>query len=128
MATIILFDGDCHVCNQSVKFIIKRDPDGYFHFASLQSEIGLNILNKYRADRDADSLVLIDNNQYYLKSTAVLKICRNLKGLSKFSYILLIIPMPIRDFFYKVIANNRYKWFGKKDNCMLPLPNVKKDF
>ena len=125
---IILFDGDCHVCDQSVQFIIKRDPDGYFHFASLQSEVGHNILNYYRVDRDIDSLVLTDNNQYYLKSTAVLKICRNLKGLSKFLYILLIIPIPIRDFFYKIIAKNRYKWFGKKDNCMLPLPNEKRNF
>jgi len=128
MTAFILFDGDCHVCNQSVQFIIKRDPDGYFHFASLQSEVGHNILNEYRVDRDIDSLVLIENKQYYLKSTAVLKICRNLKGLSKFLYILLIIPIPIRDFFYKIIAKNRYKWFGKKDNCRLPLPNEKKRF
>lgn len=125
---IILFDGECHVCDKSVEFIIKRDPDGYFHFASLQSEVGQNILNYYRVERDIDSLVLIDHNQYYQKSTAALKICRNLKGLSKFIYILLIIPLPIRDFFYKIIAKNRYKWFGKKDICMLPLPNVKKRF
>ena len=125
---IILFDGECHVCDKSVEFIIKRDPDGYFHFASLQSEVGQNILNYYRVERDIDSLVLIDHNQYYQKSTAALKICRNLKGLSKFLYILLIIPLPIRDFFYKIIAKNRYRWFGKKDICMLPLPNVKKRF
>src|SRR3954447_22384270 len=108
---IILFDGECHVCDKSVEFIIKRDPDGYFHFASLQSEVGQNILNYYRVERDIDSLVLIDHNQYYQKSTAALKICRNLKGLSKFLYILLIIPLPIRDFFYKIIAKNRYRWF-----------------
>jgi predicted DCC family thiol-disulfide oxidoreductase YuxK len=125
---IILFDGECHVCDKSVEFIIKRDPDGYFHFASLQSEVGQNILNYYRVERDIDSLVLIEHNQYYQKSTAALKICRHLKGLSKFLYILLIIPLPIRDFFYKIIAKNRYRWFGKKDICMLPLPNVKKRF
>jgi predicted DCC family thiol-disulfide oxidoreductase YuxK len=125
---IILFDGECHVCDKSVEFIIKRDPDGYFHFASLQSEVGQNILNYYRVERDIDSLVLIDHNQYYQKSTAALKICRNLKGLSKFLYILLIIPLPIRDFFYKIIVKNRYRWFGKKNICMLPLPNVKKRF
>ena len=114
MTAFILFDGDCHVCNQSVQFIIKRDPDGYFHFASLQSEAGHNILNEYRVDRDIDSLVLIDNNQYYLKSTAVLKICRNLKGLSKFLYILLIIPIPIRDFFTKLSLKTVTNGLGKK--------------
>ena len=128
MKKVILFDGECKFCDQSVQFIIKRDPIGYFKFASLQSDIGKELLNKYNAPKDIDSFVLIEDNNCYFKSSAALRICKNLKGGWKILYVLLVVPKPIRDLFYGFIAKNRYKWFGKKESCMLPSPEERKRF
>ncbi|MCU7667382.1 thiol-disulfide oxidoreductase DCC family protein [Bacillus thuringiensis] len=128
MEKIILFDGECNVCDRSVQFIIKRDPIGLFKFASMQSDIGKELLNKYNAPNDLSSLVLIENNNCYLKSSAALRVSKNLKGAWKLLYFLLVVPKPLRDYFYSIIAKNRYKWFGKKDSCMLPSPEIRKRF
>lgn len=128
MNKIILFDSECNFCDRSVQFIIKRDPEGYYKFASLQSDTGQKILKEYSVPDNIDSFILIDNNRYYSKSSAALRVCKNLKGLWKLFYSLLIVPRPIRDFFYEIIAKNRYKWFGKKDSCMLPSPDIRKRF
>jgi len=128
MERIILFDGECNFCDQSVQFIIKRDPEGKFKFASLQSETGQELLNKFNAPRDLDSFVFIEGDWCYFKSSAALRVFKHLKGVWKFSYYLLIVPRPIRDFFYHIIAKNRYKWFGKKDECMLPTPEQRERF
>lgn len=128
MDKIILFDGECNFCDKSVQFIIKRDPKGYFKFASLQSDIGIKLLEKYNASPDLDSFVLIDGNNCFFKSSAALRVCKNLKGFWKLPYLLLIVPKPIRDIFYGIIAKNRYKWFGTKDSCMLPSPEERKRF
>ncbi|USK61580.1 thiol-disulfide oxidoreductase DCC family protein [Peribacillus asahii] len=128
MNRVILFDGECNFCDQSVQFIIKRDPIGYYKFASLQSDIGKQLLKQFNAPEDMDSFFLIDHNKCYFKSSAALQVCKNLKGLWKIPYFLLIIPRPIRDFFYEIIAKNRYKWFGKKDNCLLPSPEIRNRF
>ncbi|WP_087974232.1 thiol-disulfide oxidoreductase DCC family protein [Oceanobacillus rekensis] len=128
MERIILFDGDCNFCDKSVQFIIKRDPKGHFKFASLQSDIGMELFNKHHIPEDIDSMVLIEDDTYYFKSSAALRICKNLKGAWKIPYILLVIPKKIRDFFYELIANNRYKWFGKKESCTLPLREERKRF
>ena len=128
MDNVILFDGECHFCDRSVQFIIKRDPNGRYLFASLQSDIGRELLKKHRVSAHIDSLVLIEDGHYYVKSTAALRICRNLTAMWKIMHTLIIIPAPIRDFFYDVFAKNRYKWFGKKDQCELPSPDIKKRF
>ena len=128
MERIILFDGDCNFCDKSVQFILKRDPRGSFKFASLQSEIGKKLLDKYNVPTTIDSFVLIEDNHCYLKSSAGLRVCRNLKGAWSFLYFLLVIPKPLRDFFYDIIAKNRYKWFGTKNSCMLPSPEERKRF
>ncbi|PLS18862.1 thiol-disulfide oxidoreductase [Bacillus sp. M6-12] len=128
MQGIILFDGDCSFCNRSVQFIIKRDPKGYFQFASQQSEIGQELRKKYRIPDNIDSLLLIENNHCYQESTAVLKICKHLTGVWKAGFLFLFIPKPLRDFFYRIIAKNRYKWFGKQDRCMLPSPEIRNRF
>lgn len=128
MGRIILFDGICNLCNQSVQFIIKRDPKGYFQFASLQSEVGRSLLARYNIKQDMQSIILIDEDKYYTKADAALRICSKLKGLWKLISIFIIIPSPILDIFYNLIAKNRYKWFGKTDHCMLPNPEVKKRF
>lgn len=120
MERVVLFDGECNFCDRSVQFIIKRDPKGHFKFASLQSDIGRELLKKHHATEDIDSFVLIEDNHYYFKSTAALRVCKNLKGGWKILSVLFIIPTNIRDILYGFIAKNRYKWFGKKESCRIP--------
>ncbi|SET00118.1 Predicted thiol-disulfide oxidoreductase YuxK, DCC family [Oceanobacillus limi] len=128
MSGIILFDGVCNFCDQSVQFILKRDEKHYFQFASLQSDAGKKLIKDFDVPTDIDSMILIENNKYYSKSSAALRICKNLKGLWRLLYGFLIVPKPIRDFAYGIIAKNRYKWFGKRDSCMLPPPEVRDRF
>lgn len=128
MAGIILFDGFCNFCSGSVQFILKRDDKAYFQFAALQSEAGEKLLKTYNVNDSIDSLVLIENEQVYIKSSAALRVCKHLKGLWKGFYILLFVPRLIRDFVYDFIAKNRYKLFGKKDQCMMPTPEIRKRF
>lgn len=124
---IVLFDGVCNLCNTSVQFIIKRDPHNQFCFASLQSETGKNLLDKYHLS-GVDSVILLKEDRFYLESDAALEICSHLTGGWRFLAILKVIPPFIRDPFYRIIARNRYKWFGKQDSCMLPTEEMKKRF
>lgn len=128
MHPVILFDGVCNFCDASVQFILERDPNETFHFASLQSEAGQELLKKYQVPDDIDSMILIENDKVYYKSAAALRISRHLKGAWKLLYALIIVPAPIRNVVYDLIARNRIKWFGQKDSCMLPPPNVRKRF
>ncbi|RJS61936.1 thiol-disulfide oxidoreductase DCC family protein [Bacillus sp. PK3_68] len=128
MNPIILFDGECNFCDSSVQFIIKNDPKGIFHFASLQSDTGRSLLKKHRVPSDIDSMILIEGDKVYYKSAAALRICKHLKGAWKLLYALIIVPRPIRNIAYDFIAKNRYKWFGKKESCMLPSPSVRARF
>lgn len=128
MGKTILFDGDCHFCNRSVQFIIKHDPNAYFTFASLQSNIGSKLLKKYRLPNDIETIVLIDQKRAYIQSSAALRICKNLRGFWKVFYIGLIVPKPVRNFVYKTIANNRYKWFSATNSCKLPTPDESERF
>ncbi|WP_338782341.1 thiol-disulfide oxidoreductase DCC family protein [Metabacillus sp. FJAT-52054] len=126
---IILFDGVCNLCEGIVKFVIKRDKDAVFRFASLQSETGLELLKKNQLDcENFDSFVLAFDDNVYVKSEAALKTAGLLPFPMNMLRILLIIPRPIRDAGYSFIARNRYKWFGKKDSCMLPDPSIRKRF
>ncbi|MGG5254316.1 thiol-disulfide oxidoreductase DCC family protein [Neobacillus sp. SM06] len=120
MVGIVLFDGECNLCSGTMQFIIKRDPNGYFRFGSLQSKTGMMLLKKYRLPENQNSVILLDDGMAFEKSAAVLKICSRLTGLWKLVVIFQIIPKPLRDFVYDVIATNRYRWFGKKISCMLP--------
>ncbi|WP_100332429.1 thiol-disulfide oxidoreductase DCC family protein [Bacillus xiapuensis] len=128
MHPVILFDGDCNFCDASVQFIIKRDPKGLFHFASLQSDTGEKLRAKHHVPDDVDSMILIEGNKVYYKSAAALRICLHLKGAWKLLYALMIIPCPIRDIAYEYVAKNRYKWFGQKESCTLPPPHIRKRF
>lgn len=128
MLDIILFDGECNLCNYSVQFILKRDKKTRFHFAALQSEVGQKIVSKYRIPENVDSVILVQERQCYYQSSAALRICKHLTGGWKLLYGLIIIPKPLRDYFYGVIAKNRYKWFGKRDSCMLPSPEIRNRF
>ncbi|MCZ7604117.1 MAG: thiol-disulfide oxidoreductase DCC family protein [Melioribacteraceae bacterium] len=125
---IILFDGVCNFCNGSVNFLIKRDSKGIFKYAPLQSEIGQNIIAKYNIRETVDSIILLKENNIYIKSNAVIEIIKELKWYWKMLIIVKILPKKFRDLLYDLIANNRYKWFGKMDSCMIPDENVKSRF
>lgn len=126
---IILFDGICNLCNGAVQFIIRHDPEGYYSFAALQSDFAKNLLEKlsYKGAYNS-SIIFVDGDKVYTQSTAVLKISRQLSGGWKLARILLIIPRFIRDGVYHFIARNRYRWFGKRESCMLPTPELQQRF
>ena len=126
---IILFDGICNLCNGAVQFVIKHDPEAMFHFASLQSEAGQTLLQQYNLPKNNfSSFVLIDDDKAYTKSTAALKVAKRLNGGVKLLYGFIIVPPFIRNAVYNTIAKNRYKWFGKKNECMIPTPALQSRF
>lgn len=127
--SVILFDGVCNLCNNFVQFVIKHDKNERFKFASLQSDYAQKRLKSENLPQnDMRSIILIENNQIYRQSTAVLKIAKHLSGGWKLFQIFLILPKFIRNPIYSYIAKHRYKWFGKKDECMIPTPNLKSRF
>ena len=126
---IILFDGVCNFCNNTVNFVIRRDPKSIFKFATLQGTVAQQILKSHRLDNaEMNSFVLIENDKIYIKSTAALRVCRRLKGLWPLMYGFIIVPKLIRNGIYNWIAKNRYTWFGKKEVCMIPSPDVSARF
>jgi predicted DCC family thiol-disulfide oxidoreductase YuxK len=128
MHPVILFDGVCNFCDASVQFILKRDKKEAFYFASLQSEAGQGLLEKHSVPENVDSMILVEDDKVYYKSSAALRISRHLDGAWKLLYVFMIVPAPIRNVVYDLIAKNRYKWFGQKESCMLPPPAVRKRF
>ena len=129
MDRIIIFDGLCNLCSGSVNFIIKRDKHGLFHFTPFQSDAAVNLLTEYKINPDDfKSLILIKNKQLYVKSDGALEIVKDLNGLWKLLFIFIIVPRAIRNYCYDIIAENRYKWFGKKAECMIPDPDIKSRF
>lgn len=126
---IILFDGVCNLCSSSVQFIIERDKEDQFQFASLQSDFAQKILLKNKLNTSTfDSIVLVENDKIYQKSGAALRIAKELEFPWNLLYVFIIVPYPIRDFVYGIIAKNRYKWFGKKESCWLPTPALRSKF
>jgi predicted DCC family thiol-disulfide oxidoreductase YuxK len=127
---IILFDGVCNLCNSAVKFVIKHDKKDVFRFVALQSDLGREILNYIGIDaKNIDSIVLYEPGvAYYYKSDATLQIARSLDGLFSFGTVFKIIPTGIRNYLYDYIAKNRYEWYGKKESCMVPTPELKIKF
>lgn len=128
MSSIVLFDGVCNFCNDAVNFIIRRDVEGQFKFAPLQSETGQELRRKYAIEPDVDSIVLIEDGMAFTHSTAGLRIAQGLGGVLSLAYVFIIVPAFIRDFVYKTFAKNRYRLFGKKEVCMIPTPEVRERF
>ena len=127
--SIILFDGVCNFCNSAINFVLKQDRKGVFHFAPLQSEAGQKLLQQYRLPTEEfESFVLIDDGKVYKKSTASLRVLNKLPWYWKEAQILRIIPTVFRDAIYDFIARNRYKWFGKKGQCMIPTTQMRSRF
>jgi len=122
---IVLFDGVCNLCNGFVQFILVRDPEGRFSFASLQSDAARRLLN---GNAPAETMVLIEQRTLYIKSTAALRIARGLRFPWPLLYGLLIVPRPLRDTIYDWVARHRYAWFGQRESCMVPTAQWRKRF
>ena len=126
--SIILFDGVCNLCNSTVQFVLKRDKEKKFLFASLQSATGQKILQQFNLPvTNFNSFILYQDGQIYTRSTDALKMFSQLKGW-KGMKLFFIIPRFIRDAIYNLIANNRYRWFGKKEECRIPTVELKERF
>jgi predicted DCC family thiol-disulfide oxidoreductase YuxK len=125
----ILFDGVCNFCDAYVNFVIRNDRRDYFRFAPLQSEAGARIQTEYGLDpSQLDTFVVIERGKAYLRSTAALNIVRRLGGLYPMLYAAIVVPRPVRDFLYNWFAKRRYRWFGQKEECMIPAADVKGRF
>ena len=125
---IILFDGECNFCSFWVNYVLKKDKKDVFRFATLQSAVGKEYLSNNNVDSKIDSVVLIENDTVYIKSTAALRILKTLRGLRSVFYGFIIIPAFGRDLFYDIVAKYRYHWFGKNDCEFVPLHNFKNKF
>jgi predicted DCC family thiol-disulfide oxidoreductase YuxK len=126
---IVLFDGVCNLCSSSVQFILKRDKKNQFLFGSLQGEYGQQVLKKSGMPaNDFNSFMLLEGEQLYIKSSGALRMLRHLGGGWSLLYAFIIVPKFIRDAVYNFIAQNRYRWFGKKEVCWLPKPEWKEKF
>ena len=127
---IILFDGLCNLCDNAVQYVIKHDKKDVFRFVALQSDLGKKILNYLNVDTSKmDSIILYEPGiAYFYKSDAALDIVKDLNVFLKWSIIFKIIPSSLRNPIYDYVARNRYKWYGKKDACMIPTPELKAKF
>ncbi|ARA92450.1 MAG: thiol-disulfide oxidoreductase DCC family protein [Bacteroidetes bacterium] len=122
---VILFDGVCNLCNASVNFVIDHDPAGYFKMAALQSDEAAPLLEHFGLQADyLDSIVLIEGDRVYRHSDAALRVARRLDGAWPLLYAFIVVPRPIRDAVYDWIARNRYAWFGRRESCRIPTPDV----
>ena len=129
MQTTVFFDGVCNLCNRSVNFLISKDKKNSIKFASLQSEYAQNLIPKEVLNRgNLDTIIVYMDGKFYDRSHAVLKLCKILGGLYSVFLIGYLIPRFIRDGLYRLIANNRYRWFGKTEQCRVPTQALKERF
>ncbi len=128
MSSIVLFDGVCNFCNGAVNFIIRHDAAKNFRFTPLQSEIGQELRTKFNIGDDIDSIILIEDDQAYMHSTAGLRVAKGLGGIWSLGYAFIIVPAFIRDWAYKLFAKYRYRLFGRQEACMLPTPDIRERF
>ena len=125
---IVLFDGVCNYCNSMINLAIRNDKKGVLKFAVLQSEAGKQLKSKYSIPAEIDSVIFIENGKVFTYSDAAIRISQYLRWPAKALYGLIIVPKFIRQPVYKWIARNRYRWFGKREECMIPGPDVKARF
>jgi predicted DCC family thiol-disulfide oxidoreductase YuxK len=126
---LVLFDGVCNVCNAAVNFIIDRDPEARYRFASLQSDKGRELCASHGLADDVRSIVLIEDGVAYTESTAVLRIVRRLgAGWPLFFHVAIVLPRALRDVLYRYFAHNRYRWFGQRESCRVPTPDIRRRF
>lgn len=120
----MLFDGVCNLCNGYIQDVIKRDKEGIYRFASLQSDLGQNLVSHFKLE-NLDSVFLLDNGEMYIQSDVAFAVAKRLGGLYTLLSPFKIVPLTIRNKIYDWIARNRYHWFGKQEECMIPTPELK---
>ena len=126
---LLFFDGVCNLCNGFVNFVIDNDPEGYFILGALQSDAARPHLRACGIDPEAlDTLVLIENGEIYERSTAALRVARHLRAPWPLLYALIAIPAPLRDRVYDWVADHRYQWFGRRNQCRVPTPDLQSRF
>lgn len=126
---LLLFDGVCNFCSDAVRFLVPRDPDGRLRFAALQSDAGRAVQERFGLDPEAlDTVVLVDGDRVYLKSDAALQVARRLSGAWPLLSVLRVVPRPVRDWCYDRFAERRYRWFGRRDECLVPTPELRERF
>lgn len=124
-----MFDGVCNLCNGAVQFVIARDPSARFHFSPLQSDAARRVLReRYTLPTSPDSIVLLDESGVFTRSDAALRVARGLRFPWPLAYGLIVVPRPLRDWVYDIVARNRYAWFGTRDACMVPTPDLRARF
>jgi predicted DCC family thiol-disulfide oxidoreductase YuxK len=129
MASLVLFDGACNLCNGFVQFVVARDPGGRFQFGALQSASARRVLELHDTPAPLpDAIVLVDDGQLFTRSTAALRIARRLTFPWPLAYAFIAVPRPLRDWIYDLIARHRYRWFGTRDHCMVPTPALRSRF
>lgn len=127
--SIVLFDGVCHLCNGSVNFLLKRDKKECFLFATLQSDSGQALLKQHQlSTNDLDTVILIQQGQFYTKSTAILRVLKELGRGWQIFYVFILLPRFIRDAIYNLVAHSRYRLFGKNEQCRMPSPDIERRF
>jgi predicted DCC family thiol-disulfide oxidoreductase YuxK len=126
---VVLFDGVCNLCNGFVTFVIARDPAGRFKFGALQSSAARRLLESIDS-REAwpDSIVLVENGRVWTRSTAALRVARRLTFPWPLAYVFVVVPRPVRDWIYNLVAGRRYQWFGRRATCMVPSPDLRERF
>ena len=126
---IVIFDGTCNFCNGSVNFIIARDPESKFNFAPMQGESAKVLMKQHGIDNpDLDTFLLIKDGKLYQRTDAALEIAKDLTGYWKYFQVFRFVPSPLRDIFYRLLAKNRYRLFGKRESCMVPTPEIRQRF
>ena len=129
MPDIVVFDGVCNLCAHSVRFILRHEAAPHFQFAPLQSPAGTRLLKTFGfSPDDAKTFVLIADGRPYVRSDAAIRIAKRLKGAWKLVGLVRVIPRPIRNWMYDVVARNRYRWFGRTEACMVPTPELQSRF
>ncbi|MBC7949730.1 MAG: thiol-disulfide oxidoreductase DCC family protein [Chitinophagaceae bacterium] len=126
---VILFDGVCNLCNRIVQFVIRRDKSNHFRFASLQGKSGQEYLKRFQLpSNDLNSFILVERDKVFKRSTAALRVARRLNGMWPLLYGFIIVPPFIRDAVYDYIAKNRYRWYGRREECMVPGESLRERF
>jgi predicted DCC family thiol-disulfide oxidoreductase YuxK len=126
---LILFDGVCNLCNGFVQFVIAHDPHARLQFGALQSAAARRVLEMHHTPGPLpDSIVLVEDGKVYTQSTAALRIARHLRFPFPLAFALLVVPSPLRDWIYGWVARHRYRWFGRRDQCMVPTPALRSRF
>jgi predicted DCC family thiol-disulfide oxidoreductase YuxK len=129
MPSVILFDGVCNLCNGFVRFVIARDPDAHFRFGPLQSEAAQRLIGAAQIRGTVpDSVVLVEDGRVWTESSAALRVFRRLRFPWPLAFVFVLVPSPLRNWVYRIVARNRYRWFGRREVCMVPTADLNNRF